>query len=66
MGLFTLQPMVMEYITDRLVKQVCEDYYSKMALFSHALIKAQAKDYVRDTQICLILKPVLDRLLTIF
>jgi len=59
--------MVMEYITDRLVKQVCEEITTENGTFqSHALIKAQAKDYVQDTQICLILKPVLDRLLTIF
>ncbi|UBF24245.1 WD40 repeat domain-containing protein [Kovacikia minuta CCNUW1] len=32
-------------------------------LRSHALIKAQAKDYVRETQIRLILQPICDRLL---
>ncbi|MBW4578917.1 MAG: NACHT domain-containing protein [Tildeniella nuda ZEHNDER 1965/U140] len=32
-------------------------------LRSHALIKAQAKDYVRESQIRLLLKPIVDRLL---
>src|SRR6202040_119623 len=37
----------------------------KLALFaSHALMKAQAKDYVRESQVRLILTPVAQRLLT--
>ncbi len=65
---FTLQPVVMEYVTGRLTAQVCEEIATgKIALCrSHALLKAQAKDYIRDTQICLILKPVLDGLIAIF
>jgi hypothetical protein len=69
-SLFTLQPVVMEYMTDRLIEQVCEEWsflthhrslkghqeprtneqepMSKDNLSkSHALIKAQAKDYIR-------------------
>ena len=64
-GLFWLQPVVMEYVTDRLVEQVYEEITTqKIAIFSsHALIKAQAKDYIRDTQVRCILKTVSDRLL---
>jgi len=111
---FTLQPVVMEYLTQQLIEQVCEEVKgwkverllaqrgvkpkaiasaqvegsqhnvqpakeqpatvhqpvnlqpAKEQLFkSHALIKATAKDYVRDTQICLILKPVLAQLLSL-
>ena len=64
-GLFWLQPVVMQYVTDRLVEQVCEEITTqKIAIFSsHALIKAQAKDYIRDTQVRCILKIVNDRLL---
>ncbi len=67
-ALFTLQPVVMEYITQRLVEQVCEEIENQnFDLFrDHALMKATAKDYVRETQIRLILKPVIDGLLTIF
>ncbi|WP_250121592.1 NB-ARC domain-containing protein [Chroococcidiopsis sp. CCMEE 29] len=66
MGLFTQQPMVMEYMTDQLIEQVCEEITTgQISLFrSHSLLKAQAKDYVRDAQIRLILKPVIDQLLT--
>jgi WD40 repeat protein len=103
---FTLQPVVMEYMTERLIEGVYEEITgvetglwgvevigsigevgvnhlreretgtknqlktqnSKLPftplLRSHALIKAQAKDYVRETQIRLLLKPIVDRLLT--
>lgn len=61
---FTLQNVVMEYMTDRLIEQVSEEIRKgKFELFnSHALIKAIAKDYVRESQIRLILKPVAERL----
>ncbi|HBB35208.1 MAG TPA: hypothetical protein DDZ80_00200 [Cyanobacteria bacterium UBA8803] len=82
---FTLQPAVMEYVTDRLIECVCEEIGNgewgmgngelgvgnsnlrlPLLLFkTHALIKAQAKDYIRETQIRLILKPVVDRLLNV-
>ncbi len=66
--LFTLQPVVMEYAIDRLIEQVCLEVRSHnftLRLFkTHALIKAQTKDYIRETQIRLILKPIVDRLVT--
>ncbi|AUB38343.1 WD40 repeat [Nostoc flagelliforme CCNUN1] len=67
-ALFTLQSVVMEYMTDRLVEQVCHEVTTaEIELFnSHALIEATAKDYIRNTQISLILKPIIDRLSTIF
>ncbi|WP_251960483.1 WD40 domain-containing protein [Nostoc commune] len=67
-ALFTLQSVVMEYMTDRLVEEVCHEITTlEIELFnSHALIEATAKDYIRNTQIGLILKPIIDRLSTIF
>jgi WD40 repeat protein len=108
---FTLEPVVMEYLTQQLIEQVCAEIAgfkvrgtagrspsgqvegdapvvdtttlslsnqstkeqpaipfapAKEQFFkSHALIKATAKDYVRDTQIRLILKPVLAQLLSL-
>ena len=55
----------MEYTTDRLVDQVCREIISgAISVFqSHALIKAQAKEYVRASQSRLILKPVAEQLL---
>jgi transcriptional regulator with XRE-family HTH domain len=61
---FTLQNVVMEYVTDRLVDRVCHDITTEtISLFqSHALIKAQAKDYIRASQIRLILACIGNRL----
>lgn len=85
--LFTLQPVVMEYMTNCLIERVYEELVllnssrqatskscklcrnhtektTKYRLFkTHALIKAQAKDYIRETQIRFILKPLVDKLL---
>ncbi|GAB1542432.1 NB-ARC domain-containing protein [Scytonema sp. NUACC21] len=65
---FTLQPVVMEYVTNQLIDRVCEEIVTQnINLFRyHALIKATAKDYIRDIQIRLILKPVIDGLLDAF
>jgi WD40 repeat protein len=62
---FTQQPVVMEYVTNRLVEQVCEEIIGgDVALLnSYALIKAQTKDYLRNTQTRLILKPIADYLI---
>ncbi|MBW4621991.1 MAG: AAA family ATPase [Cyanosarcina radialis HA8281-LM2] len=90
-AVFTLQPVVMEYVTFRLIEQVAEEIgreqgrederargregekqgqrelLSKNNLFhTHSLIKAQAKDYIRDIQFRLILQPISDKLLIDF
>jgi WD40 repeat protein len=64
---FTLQPVLIEYITGRFIEHIIKEILAeKISLFnSHALMKAQAKDYIRDTQNHLILNFVLTRLLTI-
>jgi hypothetical protein len=63
---FTLQNVLMEYVTARLIERVCYEIETgEIELFnSHALVKATAKDYVRETQTRLILKEVADRLVT--
>ena len=85
-GSYTQQPVVMEYVTDRLVEQVCEELLEgservgKLArsnvstypptppsphppLFqTHTLLKTTVKDYVRESQIRLILGPIADTL----
>ncbi len=67
-GRFTLQNVIMEYVTDRLIERVCEEIMlgSINLLQSHALMKATAKDYVRESQGRLILGPVIHRLLATF
>ena len=61
---FTQQPVVMQYVVDRLIAQVFEEIrVGKLVLLSsHALIQAQAKDYVRDSQVRVILQPFVERL----
>jgi WD40 repeat protein len=63
-GTFTLQSMVLEYVTDRLV-QTAVDEIAKgrpVVLVEQPLIKAQAVDFVRQTQERLIGAPILQRL----
>jgi WD40 repeat protein len=62
---FTQQPVVMEYITDSLIeKMYLEIFTAELGIFnSHAVLKSHGKDYVRDTQIRLIIQPILDKLL---
>jgi WD40 repeat protein len=61
---FTLQPVILEYVTDRFVERVAEEIETEtIELFgSHALIKVQTKDYVRESQDRLILTPLAERL----
>src|SRR5229473_5120338 len=61
---FTLQSVVLEYVTDRLVEKVADEIArgQPMLLVDQPLIKAQAKDYVRQTQERLIGEPMLQRL----
>jgi WD40 repeat protein/transcriptional regulator with XRE-family HTH domain len=83
---FSLQPVVMEYVTEQLVAQVCEEICEqslidrdlsivsdeiattnnrRMAILqTHALMKAQSKDFIRETQIRLIVQPILECLMT--
>jgi WD40 repeat protein len=63
---FTQQPVVMEYVTDNLIERICHEivnsseltHASFIFLKSYALIKATAKDYIRESQIRLILEPI--------
>ncbi|MCC5643950.1 LuxR C-terminal-related transcriptional regulator [Nostoc sp. CHAB 5824] len=67
-ALFTLQPVVMEYVTEQLIEQVSQEINnSEIGLFrNHALMEATAKDDIRNTQINLIVKPIINRLINIF
>ncbi|WP_017651617.1 WD40 repeat domain-containing protein [Fortiea contorta] len=65
---FTLQPVVMEYVTNQLIQQVSAEILRKTRdnlsiCNSHALIKATAKDYIRIAQTKLILQPLIANLL---
>jgi WD40 repeat protein len=68
LAFFVLQPAVMEYVTNRVVELICQEITSHnlTILRSHALINAQAKDYIREAQVRAIIQPIITRLLTVF
>jgi WD40 repeat protein/DNA-binding XRE family transcriptional regulator len=63
-GSFTLQTVVLEYLTDDLVAEaVSEIQRGKLVrLLAHRLRQAQAKDYVQQTQERLIVTPIVSHL----
>ncbi|HLO52341.1 MAG TPA: NB-ARC domain-containing protein [Kamptonema sp.] len=73
--LLTLQPAVMEYVSDRFCEQICTEIWTVAQsgnlgnlnlLKHHALIKAESQESVRFYQINSILHPIIDQLLTSF
>jgi WD40 repeat protein len=62
-GCYTQQPVVMEYVCDRLIEKiVAELNTAELALFlRYALTKTTVKDYIRETQVRLILQPIADQ-----
>lgn len=73
-GSYTQQPVVMEYAARTLLDRVCDEIINGLPVLlppasllqSQALLKAQSKDYVRDSQIRLMLEPFVMRLLSAF
>ena len=65
---FTQQPVVMEYVTGNLIEVVCQEiiYQQPRILRDHALMKATAKDYIRENQIRLIIQPIINELFAEF
>ena len=61
---FTLQPVLIEYMTKQLIRQIYDEIRSikPNILNSHALIEAQAKDYIRDSQSRVFFKPIIDQI----
>lgn len=62
---YTQQPVVMEYVTERLIEQVLIEITEQkpVRLISHALLKTTANDIVQATQFNLILEPIAQQLL---
>jgi len=63
-GSFTLQSVVLEYLTTRLVEEVAEELRQGpfLRLTQHSLLQAQAKDYMRQSQQRVLIQPLLVRL----
>ncbi|MBE9139170.1 hypothetical protein IQ254_18545 [Nodosilinea sp. LEGE 07088] len=59
-GRYSQQPVVMEYVSDRLIEQITRELASaELVLFlRHALIKTTVNDYLRDSQMRLMLQPI--------
>ncbi|HJT59510.1 MAG TPA: NB-ARC domain-containing protein [Ktedonobacteraceae bacterium] len=64
--MFSLQPVVMEFVTQKFVEQIEAEIRDGAFKFFErcALIKAQAKDYLREGQVRVILQPLTRHLLT--
>lgn len=66
---FTQQPVVMEYVTERLIQTVCQEICESPSLTtlgflqSHAFIKVTAKEHIREAQVRLIGQPIIDELM---
>ena len=60
-AVFFLLPVLLEFVTDRLVNTVVEQLTSRNleAITKYALIKSQTPDYIRDSQARMIVQPVL-------
>lgn len=67
-GLFFLQPVVMEYVTERFVQQICIEFETQQLNIwqTHPLLRVQAKEYIREIQTRLIMQPVIERFLSCF
>lgn len=63
---FTQQPVVMEYVTERLIEQISNEIIvlpevvptDGLPIDRYALVKATAKEYIRASQTRLILQPI--------
>lgn len=76
---FTLQPAVMEYVTEQIIERLQQavdkigaaqteclsdsEVTASDLLHTHAVLQPQAKDYIRETQTRMILMPLTKRLL---
>lgn len=65
-GSFTQQPVVMEYMIERLIETILQEIETETIniLNQYPLIKSQAKDYIRESQTRLILQPIVQKLLS--
>ena len=61
---FTQQPVVMEYLSERLRQQLTQELISNRPelLLSHALTRASAKEYIQRSQQQVLLKPIVQQL----
>jgi WD40 repeat protein len=63
---WSLQPMVMEYVTSNFVDRICTEIEAQtpFLLDTHPIAQATAKEYLRQAQLRTIVQPAIDRLRT--
>ena len=65
---YTLQNVVMEYVIDHLIEKAIEELETgQPSLFNeYALMKAQAKEYIRESQVRLIIEPIVKEFILMY
>jgi WD40 repeat protein len=65
---FFLQPVVREYLSNKLIEEIIAEIESEQLflLNQYPLLKSKAKEYIKQAQIKQIIKPLLDKLLSIY
>jgi WD40 repeat protein len=59
-----LQPVVMEFVTHRLIQTISTELFSQNFEFLHqySLLKAESQDYIRQAQVQFLLRPIIEAL----
>ncbi|GCE31400.1 hypothetical protein KDA_68840 [Dictyobacter alpinus] len=59
-AVFSLQPVIMEYVSNQLLQQIQQEFRQQepVLLISHALLKAGTRDYIRRNQVTQLLAPL--------
>ncbi|MBD3884229.1 hypothetical protein IFO70_21030 [Phormidium tenue FACHB-886] len=62
---YTQQPVVMEYAIEQLIDHICQEVLSQQPalLIQYALLQASTKDHIRESQIRIIIEPLLQQLI---
>lgn len=65
---FTQQPVVMEYVTEKLISTLLTEISTGEIdlLQTHPMVKVKDKEYLRETQVRIILQPLATKILTQF
>ncbi len=67
-NLFSLQPVVKEYLLHQLTEQISQEIATNelVLLNQFALLKADSQEYMRNAQVELVIKPIIQKLSAVF
>ncbi|MGK7919613.1 MAG: NB-ARC domain-containing protein, partial [Trichodesmium sp.] len=62
---YTILPGIREYVIARLIDEICQEIKTGEIHFfkNYSVYKETSTDYIRETQVCLIIQPLIERLL---